>query len=449
MATYSITEDKNFPWVSVITINTENDIDISNDVFNITVKDQLEYFVSTYIKDGSTFELEELFKKDTFPTLEISNKSTVYKQITCFTCGGNGYITCPKCNGKGYYFLPLHRSPTMCEECRDPEHPHDRGTGIVLCPDCEGHDVEHTVCEPVQDMWSETYESNIGIYNNSDDDSLIQNGIQFWIDGVSKRTLYIRVAAKGKTSSRTKEPFGYEVWNPVLNDYEDTGYVGFTIANFNITLNEQERLLFDCFLIPKIITGDPIPEELDRPISDWDEKYQILSGDIRTDYDWNNDGKGINNLYVNNVTSGEYSMIYEQYPTLVISSLSSNWVTSGKKDTDHYNETPMYIVKSSAYLNDYLVEASAWDLLSGCRSTRGMNIEYNQLKSTLYNEYTRKSINLEYNLGEISSYPCDIISNGIDSISSTMYCYEITQKIEDSSCSGIMRENQVKLELEI
>lgn len=55
MATYSITEDTQFPWVSLITINTENEIDISNDVFNITVKDQLEYFINDYIKEGSTF----------------------------------------------------------------------------------------------------------------------------------------------------------------------------------------------------------------------------------------------------------------------------------------------------------------------------------------------------------------------------------------------------------
>ena len=54
MATYSITEDKKFPWVSLITITCENEIDVSSDIFNITVKDQLEYFISDYIKNGST-----------------------------------------------------------------------------------------------------------------------------------------------------------------------------------------------------------------------------------------------------------------------------------------------------------------------------------------------------------------------------------------------------------
>lgn len=440
MATYSITEDTQFPWVSLITINTENEIDISNDVFNITVKDQLEYFINDYIKEGSTFELEELFKKDTVPTLEISNKSTKYEVIKCFTCGGTGLIKCRTCKGRIYYYLPLRRSPTRCD-CFYTEHP-----GYEICPDCHGYEIEHTVCTD-EEMRTETYISNINEYNNSDDESLVRNGIQFWVDGVTRKTMYIRVAAKGQSSTN---PDGYEVWNPVTNKYEKTLYVGFTIANFNITLNDKERLLFDCFLIPKIKTSDPYPLEYNPPLSSYYEDDHIISGAIRTDYDWNDDGKGIDNLYVNNVTSGQYSMIYEQYPTLVISSLSSNWVTSVKKDTDNYNETPMYIVKSSAYLNDYLVEASAWDLLSGTVSQRHMTIQEKQLKSYLYNEYTRKKLNLEFELDDYTTYPETIVSSyGGDSISSTMYCYEITQKIEDSSCSGFMRENQVKLELEI
>ena len=32
MATYSIKEDENFPWVNLITINSNRDIDISNEV---------------------------------------------------------------------------------------------------------------------------------------------------------------------------------------------------------------------------------------------------------------------------------------------------------------------------------------------------------------------------------------------------------------------------------
>ena len=113
MATYNITEDPNNKWVKLITINTKNDIDISNEVFNITVKDQLEYFIGSHIKEGSTFELEELFKKDTFPTLEISNNAVKYIKQKCFTCAPYNTdmdydtehapttVPCPDCNGKG------------------------------------------------------------------------------------------------------------------------------------------------------------------------------------------------------------------------------------------------------------------------------------------------------------------------------------------------------------
>ena len=137
MATYNITEDPNNKWVKLITINTNYDIDISNDVFNITVKDQLEYFIGSHIKDGSTFELEELFQKDTFPTLVLSNK-------------------------------PVNTN------------------GVII--------------------------SNVLDYCNSDYDSLVKNGIQFWVDGVNKRTLTIRVVTKGKSTINEK---GYEIWDPI------------------------------------------------------------------------------------------------------------------------------------------------------------------------------------------------------------------------------------------
>ena len=39
-------------------------------------------------------------------------------------------------------------------------------------------------------------------------------------------------------------------------------------------------------------------------------------------------------------------------------------------------------------------------------------------------------------------------SNG-EYVYDDLYCYEIIQSIEDSSCSGKIRKNQVKLELEI
>ena len=277
MATYSITEDPNNKWVKLITINTKNDIDISNDVFNITVKDQLEYFIGSHIKEGSTFELEELFKKDTFPTLEISNNAVKYVKQKCFTCApyntdmdydNRPYVICVQLadtsdpniyyitNGISYFshtsyigrarlfdpsevdriiyqlqhttnYRTIYKeiAPTYipCSYCNGtgiinggPRHPSEgcshcggsgrsdmgnliAGTGKVICPDCEGEGYAHTECTH-EAMYTEQYISNVLDYCNSDDDSLVKNGIQFWVDGVNKRTLIIRVVTKDRKS---------------------------------------------------------------------------------------------------------------------------------------------------------------------------------------------------------------------------------------------------------
>ena len=124
MARYEIKEDPNFPWVSEVTIYSDYYIDITSDYFNITIKDQLEYFISEHIDNGNFFELEELFKKDTLPTITISKNTGTMINMKCYRCGGTGKMACPKCGGTGYINIS-----TPCTYC--PEH-----KGIVTCVDC-------------------------------------------------------------------------------------------------------------------------------------------------------------------------------------------------------------------------------------------------------------------------------------------------------------------------
>ncbi len=455
MATYSIKEDENFPWVNLITINSNRDIDISNEVFNITVKDQLEYFVADHIKEGSTFELEELFKKDTIPTLEISNNSTVYEQQKCFDCNGSGYVVCPECNGLGYYYKPLASEKTMCTNCGG--HGDVKGIGLVSCESCDGTGEAYTVCEPVLPMYTEVYKSNVSGYNNSDYDSLVHNGIQFWVDGVNKKTMYIRVVAKGKSTSNTA---GYVQWSPASDQYFSAGYVGFTIANFNITLNTTERLNFNSFNIPKIVMGTPVPntEYYPETVSSYSESGHIISGAIRTNYDWNDDCHGIDNLFVNYTTedmAGNSANEYSQYP-LDDDTYSAHWKTSAHIITPPKYLQRKYIVKSSAYLNDYLVSGITEDLYDTTSpddvvsATRGFEFTSASVKSYLYDEYTQKKLNLPFTMSALPVIPSAhfLESNG-EYVYDDLYCYEIIQNIEDSSCSGKIRKNQVKLELEI
>lgn len=454
MATYNITEDPNNKWVKLITINTKNDIDISNDIFNITVKDQLEYFIGSHIKEGSTFELEELFKKDTFPTLEISNNAVQYARQRCFTCTTEENkneepvyptkVKCPDCKGTRYRYLGI-RQVITCPRCN--------GEGEYICPYCSGTGYAHNICSN-DPMYTEQYVSNVLDYCNSDDDSLIKNGIQFWVDGVNKRTMYIRVVTKGKS---TRTPDGYTIWDPAQNKYVDTGYVGFTIANFNITLNKNERLVFNCFLMPTVNMGDPIPydEEYTVP-SAWNEVPplypHVLSANIRTDYDWNNNYKGIDNLYVNNTYPKKSSAYYYEQDSE--DEYGIYWSTNPPTEMESY-PTPMYCVKSSAYITDYLKTGSATDLylssgddiVSACRD---FDFNSSSVNSYLINEYSKKRINLSSDFDTIIDGEDQVFlsANGYN-IHDGIYCYEITQYIYDSSCSGIIRDNQVKLELEI
>lgn len=530
MATYSITEDPNNKWVKLITINTNKDIDISNDIFNITVKDQLEYFIGSHIKEGSTFELEELFKKDTFPTLEISNNAVKYARQKCFTCAkqtdvdiesdnrmyvikavkddilyyvqeyaylGETYyirtnankleeaycytkehidtvlaeaqaqltdctlskllyptqITCPICGGTGIINVGPRSPSRGCTNCggsgsTDHWDEFVKGTGKIICPDCEGEGHAHAECTE-EWMWTEQYVSNVLDYCNSDYDSLVKNGIQFWVDGVNKRTLTIRVVTKGQS---TKNPDGYIIWDPAQNKYVETGYVGFTVANFNITLNKNERLVFNCFLMPTVNMGDPEPYFEYTVPSAWSEEPHVLSGNIRTDYDWNDDYKGIDNLYVNNSDPKKSSAYYYEQDS--DDEYRIYWHTDPPTEMESY-PTPMYCVKSSAYVTDYLKTGSATDLylssgddiVSACRD---FYFNSSSVNSYLINEYTKKRIPLDYSfdgLDPIDDYVF-LESNGYN-IHDKLYCYEIVQKIVDSSCSGIIRDNQVKLDLEI
>lgn len=434
MASYIIEDAKDNKWVKIITIHSNNDIDLNSDAFNITVKDQFEYFINDFLSTGDTFELEELFKKDTEPTIEICKNAKSYVLQNCFTCNGIGTITCTACNGFGMIYPPRHPAHP-CAECGG--HDLTPGRGYITCPTCNGDRYARTICDN-EPMYTENYENTIYKYNNSDDLSLIKNGIQFWLE--DSKTLKIRVVTKGKSTLNEE---GYTIYNPITHDRKDTGYVGFSVAHFIISLNDSENLVFYCFLIPKVETDDPVPED-DDP--DYKPHYPEPGFD-RVDYDWNQDGKGINNLYVNTTSSFEYTSAYEykqyQDPS------THKWKTEGPDGLTAY-PTPKYIVKSSAFTNDYLFDDYTDDLLNGGESARGFDFVSANVNSYLYNEYTQKKIRLPFDFDEDKqSEEIVYFKSGNEQVFGTVYWHEIIQEIVDTTCSGIVRKNQVKLELEI
>lgn len=445
MTKYSITEDENFPWVSVMRIDTDDSIDISDSNFNITIKDQLEYFVADHVVDGSTFELEELFKKDTIPTLEISNEATVYERIPCLDCGGKGYTTCTVCDGLGYYYKTLSIFKKMCPACGDSIQ---QGSGKVTCETCGGTGEASTMCDN-RPLFTEVHRSNVSSYNNSDYASLIKNGVQFWLDGANRKTMYVRFVPKGRSTSN---PTGYVVWNPIREDYVSAGYVGFTVANFNISLNASESLRFDSFLLPKVVMGNPEPSADYKPIDSYVETPgHILSGSIRTDYDWNGDGGGLDNLYVNYTTedlSGNSAFIYVQEQTN-----GTEYTTNSYTAKPEYVQTK-YIVKSSAYLSDYLVDGVTDDLYESTSDEivsayRGVDFTTSGVKSYLYDECTQNEIELPFTMEKTKIPGFEFLSADGECVSADLYRYEIVQSIESALCSGGVNGNQVRLQVEI
>lgn len=439
MATYTITEEENFPWVKLITIDTEEPIDRESDSFNITVKDMLDFFIQDYIVSGDTFELEELLKKDTDPTIEICKYSKQYLKEACFTCNGNGEIICPVCNGEGILY-PFDEPEKGCSACGGTGEDTDvvPGTGYVLCPSCSGDGYQRTVCDD-EIMINETLVNTLDTYNNSDLTSLIENGIQYWIPGENNKRLYIRIVTKGRSTLNSD---GYCYWDEDVKDYVPTEYVGFTIANFNITLNETERLNFNVFMVPVIRSGDP-----QKVNPDEEEQLQKLpSSAIRTDYDWNKDGQGINNLYVNNT---DPTSIISAYGYQQASALPNKWFVEGPKNLTSY-PTPIYELRSSAYLNDYLCDEYTKDLITGENSARGMNFTSADFKSYLCDEYSKSYIDIPYKETNDTTENTIYVYEGNECVSGTLYCHEITQTIINSADdTAKIRKNQVKLELKI
>ena len=439
MATYSITEDPKSKWVKVITIHSDDQININSASFNITVKEQFEYFINDYLAAGDTFAIEELYKKDTEPTIEICKNAREYRIKKCLSCGGAGEITCPDCGGTGILYPPRH--PAIgCGRCHEHGSSEDPstfvpGTGIIECPTCEGTGNAHTICgnEP---MYDQVFTNSIPTYYNSNDYSLIKNGIQFWLD--DNKTLIIRVATKGKSNANVE---GYKIYNPITHDLDPTGFVGFCIANFNITLNDSENLLFDCALMPRVDTDDPVTEDPDF------KPHVVPEGYDRVDFDWNGDGNGLNNLYVNNTSAFDSSAYgYVQ----AYNNTTHKWYTVGPEQLDN-TETPLYTVKSSAFTNDYLLTAKTYDLINGGMSARGFEFVKDNVKSILYDEYTDKYIELPFEFNdEQNDEEVIYYGNNTDYIKGRVYWHEITQTITNSADHpGKIRKNQVKLELEI
>lgn len=231
--------------------------------------------------------------------------------------------------------------------------------------------------------------NNFARYYNSDDESLLENGIQIFL--AEGNTMILRFAPIQNVS--------------FLDSYIDLTVlycvIGFDFDKFEIT----NRKAFDICLFPKLITGDfekANPSE-DDPV--------LPSGTVRPDYPFNGSAD-INNLYVNN-------------GPLAISG----------------QEVPVEILKTSACTTDYINGILGYDFI------------WDTLESSLVDETAGTSIELPFTVNgasstssiqPVSSTSAKIIND--DSIVSQnntlsgIRIYEIVQTIETTGNESYLKD---------
>lgn len=173
--------------------------------------------------------------------------------------------------------------------------------------------IRHMFDEPGIDIVSP---ENINKYCNTDDESLMENGVQFNIIDREWKTLVIRVCPKGN------------------NGTDDVGY---DIAHFDLNIS-GELASFNVVLYPRIIAGEI---QKNDPAA---EDPQLQDSDSRVGYNWydQNPNTNENDLFVNNNTYTS-AFLYKQ-----ISGENQQWYA----DEPSYltpTITPLYTLQTSSY----------------------------------------------------------------------------------------------------
>lgn len=243
---------------------------------------------------------------------------------------------------------------------------------------------------PILQISSENYRE----YCNSDDESLARNGVQFWLSN-DKREMSMRFIPKNIIQG---EVYNFS-WAALLV------IVGFDFKN---------TVKFDLALMPRLITG-PIVVAENNPYTE-----PVLSAaSARPDYPFNGE-LDVDNLYLNN------------------------------GDECASQHTPLYTVKSSAFMCDDLREFGADDF------------DWTKFRSDLYNGAAQSGIPIPYRIcgsDNVEDFPrpekqnIEMIPGIPASTLSGVYVYDIEQDIEVSAAEGrdpiTFAKNSVRLSLAI
>lgn len=259
------------------------------------------------------------------------------------------------------------------------------------------------------------------VFANSDDESLLKNGMQFWVSR-DKKSLTFRFVPNNKTHE-----FNAIVVLCAL-DYDN-------VARFEVCL------------LPQLISGnlekydgsdplgldpshsDPVIPEHHRVNSDG----VTVNDDYRPDYAFNDDELDADHAYFNTTpwtTAEDIGWPSKTTPAL----------------------TPLYVLKSSAYITDEMTAA-------------GYNFNWSKFVSTLYDVTQTSSVVIPYSIGEnnvssvtdMTPVPTTVTAKIFQDYSGAyesaneflVNCYEIRQFIETSSNVPVYSKNQLRVSVSI
>lgn len=277
--------------------------------------------------------------------------------------------------------------------------------------EAEVNDIMNDISTPIVSVDSSNYRE----YCNSDDESLWRNGFQFWVS-YDKKSMSMRFIPKNTADMESKlkvyRPHG---WGKTLpKDGTTPSWCSLIVC---VAFDYKNTTKFDVCLMPRLITGPVVLKEdnVTDPV--------IPEASARPDYPFNGE-LDKDYLYLNNADG-----------------------FSG----DAQDKTPVFLVKSSAFITEDVGSAVAGDPTT--------LFDWTRFKSDLFDGAAQTGIPLPYDINGVT----DTSAIPIPSESTVevlpghslqgVYMYEITQTVEASAMSGqdpiTFAKNKVRLSVAI
>jgi len=292
----------------------------------------------------------------------------------------------------------------------------------------EIRNIINDISYPILKITNDNYQQ----YCNSDDESLWRNGMQFWISA-DRKSMSMRFIPKNTSDMASKldcykapsEKNNHGYYSKELDEHGDPKWVppknitdGLTPSWCSLIVivgfDKQNVTKFDVCLMPRLVTG---PIEL---VNEADNDPVIKEASARPDYPFNGQ-EDVDYLYLNNADG---------------------------RETSSSSATPLYVIRSSAFISQDVASANADELFN-----------WSRFKSDLFNGNAQTGIPIPYEINGESATSGLPVPDSMEleilpghSLSG-VYMYEINQYIEVSAMDNqdpiTFAKNKVRLSVGI